>query len=224
MIFNRKMIAALGVNGPDALLYFLLCPEPFGVRKLGTVFDRLCERSIELLGERKTCQAPMPEKKEPGEYPAMSEHPFGGILFGGMVMIGGASGNHFSGLAVKGVAKGDQKPSDNVRDGNHADKKFLQSVPRQFAGVEEIVEFHDGSVFREKHGEFSENSADAPRTPAGTKRNEKCFENSPAIECYWLGGFVEKFGEFHFRLLGLVKGYMHIIAYSSIKEHGAYCL
>ena len=201
-----------------------LCLEPFGVRKLGTGFDRLRERSIELLGERKACPAPMPEKKKSREDAAVSEDPLGGILLRRMVMMSGASGNLFSGLAVKGVVKGDEKPSGNVGDGNHADKKFPQCVPRQFAGIEKIVKLPDCGVFREKHGEFSENAADAPRTSAGTKRNEKCFENSPAIEGYWLGGFVEKFGEFHFRLLGLVKCYMHIIAYSPIRTHSACCL
>ena len=198
------------------------CLEPFGVRKLGAGFDRLRERSVKFLSKRKTCPASVSEKKEPGEYPAMVENPFGGILLGGMVMMSGASGNLFSGLAVKCVVKGYEKPSGNVRDGNHTYKKFPQGVPRQFAGIEKIVKLPDCGVFREKHGEFSENAADAPRTSAGTKRDEKCFENSPAIEGCWLGGFVEKFGEFHFRLLGLVKCYMHIIAYSSISAHFVY--
>lgn len=194
-----------------------LCLEPFGVRKLGAGLDRLREGSIELLDERKACPAPMPEKKKPGEYPAMDENPLGRILLGGMVMMSGASGNLFSGLAVKGVIKGDEKPSGYIGNANHADKKFPPCAPMQFAGIEKIVKLPDYGIFREKHGEFSENAADAPRTPSGTKRDEKCFENSPAIEGYGLGGFVEKFGEFHFRLLGLVKGYMHIIAYSPIR-------
>jgi hypothetical protein len=201
-----------------------LCLEPFGMRKLGTGFDRLCERGIKFLRERQTCPASVPEKKEPCEYPAMTENPFGGILFGGMVMMSGATGNLFPSLAVKGVVKGDEEPSGNIGNGNHADEKFPQCVPRQFAGIEEVVEFPDGGVFREKHGEFSENAADAPRRASGTERNEKCFENSPAVKGYRLGGFVDKFGEFHFRLLGLIKGYMHIIAYSPIGAHGVCCL
>lgn len=200
------------------------CLEPFGVWKLGAGFYRLVKRSVKFLGERKACPAPMPEKKESSEYPAVPENPLGGILFGGMVMMSGATGNLFSCLAVKGVVKGDEKPSGNVRDGNHADKKFPHGIPRQFAGIEKIVKLPDRGVFREKYSEFSENAADVSRRTAGAERGEKRFENAPAVNGYRLGGFVEKFGEFHFRLLGLIKGYMHIIAYSSIRVHDVCCL
>jgi hypothetical protein len=200
------------------------CLEPFGMGKPGTCFDRFLKRHVKFLCERKACPSSVPEKKESGEYPAVDENPLGRILFGRMVVMSGASGNLFSGLAVKGVVQGDQKPSGDIGNWNHVDKKFPQGVPRQLAGVEEIIEFPGGDVFREKDAEFSENAADAPCPSAGTECGEKRFENAPAVEGYGLGGFVEKFGEFHLRLPGLVKGYMHITAYSFISSHGLCCL
>lgn len=198
--------------------------DPFGIRKLGTGFYGLFKRSVEFLCKRKTCPSSVPEKKDSGKYPAVSENPLCGILFCRMVMMGGASGNLFSSLAVSGIVESDKEPSADVRNWDHGGKKFPEHLPRKFAGIEKIVKLSDSGVFSEENGEFSEYAADTSGTSSCTKCDEERFENAPSISWYCLGGVIDKFVEFHLRLLGLIKGYIHIIADRCAGVYYACCL
>lgn len=189
-----------------------LCFEPLVVRKFRIGFYIFGQRHIEFLGKRQTCPASVSDKKEPGEYPAVSQNSLGGILFGSMV-----AGYLFPGLDVKGAINSDQQMSGSYGREHHPDKKTPQCFPWQFAGIEKVIKFLECNILREQKCEVSKNTAGLSWAAASAKNNNDAFENGTAVSGYWLSGFVEKLIEFYCRTLCFVKRHEHIISHRTAR-------
>lgn len=147
--------------------------KPLSMWKFRACLHGLGQRQVKFLCESvKACPSSVSEKKESGKHSAVPKNPRGRVFLGGMVIMCGAPGNLFPGLAVKGVVKRNQQTTSYRGNRNHSCQKFSQRVPRELAGIEEVVEFFKRGASRKQNCESSENIAGAPRTSAGTKRWE----------------------------------------------------
>ena len=196
--------------------------KPFFAGELLTVFDVLRKWLIRFLGKGQTHPASMTKSENAANHPAMSENPFCPVLLGGMIKMFGASGNAFSGFSVCSVVQGDQQAS--FGDGERRDncrQKLPKRIPRYFGRIDEVVEFFSGNTdWDKKTGKPSEDTTDPTGITPGSKSGDKGYKNGSAIRGDDFTGLLEKFLEFHVRLLVLVKGYAGNIAHHK-QFHGS---
>ena len=191
--------------------------EPFEIGQFASGFDFIGQRNIASLSKRQARPASVNELQNPGDDAAMSPDIFGRVGLGGMVKVSCASVNVLSGVAVNGVVESDKKPSSDCRIAEQPDDHVPKVVPGDLGGVDEIVKPFDRVLSHEDIDELAENAADSPGLPAGRECGDQRSENGLAIDGDNRCGLVEKFIEFHIRLLSFV-GYAGDIAQTSFRS------
>ena len=191
--------------------------EPFGMRQFVSGFDFIGQRHIESLSKRQARPSSVNELQNPGDDAAMSPDIFGRVGLGGMVKMSCASVNVPSCVAINGVVESDKNPSSGCRIAEQADKHVPKVVPGNLGGVDEIVKPFERVLSREDIDELAEDAADSPGLPAGRECGDQRSENGLAIGGDNRCNLVEKFIEFHIRLLSFV-GYADNIAKTSFRK------
>jgi hypothetical protein len=178
------------------------------------VLDVFREWRVEFLEKREAHPAFVAESEDSSQHPAVPENPFGGVLFRRVIEMRRATRYLFSGFSVGRVVQRHEYPtiSDRMRsDGRY--EEIDKRVPRDFSGIEKIVEFSSADPSSgEDVGESPEDSACFGSRPGG-EGNHECFENDAAIGRDSFGCLIEKSLEFHALLLMLdVNGHKDNIA------------
>ena len=106
-----------------------------------------------------------------------------------------------SGVAVNGVVESDKKSPSDCRIAEQVDNHVPKVVPGNLGGVDEIVKPFDSVSSSEEIDEFAENAADSSWLSAGRECSDLSSENCLAISGDNRCGLIEKFVEFHIRLL-----------------------
>ena len=178
------------------------------------VLDVFREWRVEFLEKREANPASVTESENSGQHAAVPENPFGGVLLRRMIEMGGASRDVFPGFSVCGVVQRHEYStiSDRMRS-DGCDEEIDECVPRNFGGVEKIVEFSLADTgYREDVGEPPEDAA-CFCSRSRCEGNHECFENDAAIRRDPFGCLIEKSLEFHALLLMLnVNGHESNIA------------
>jgi len=188
--------------------------QPLGMGKFFGVLNVFREWRVEFLEKREAHPAFVAESEDSGQHPAVPENPFGGVLFRRMIEMRRATGYFFSGFSVGRVVQRHEYPtiSDRMRS-DGSDDEIDKRLPRNFGGVEKIVEFSPADTgSREDVGEPPKDAA-CFRSRSRCEGNHECFENDAAIRGDPFGCLIEKSLEFHALLLMLnVNGHKSNIA------------
>ena len=188
--------------------------QPFRMREFSGVFNVFRKRRVEFLEKREAHPAFVAESEDSGQHPAVSENPFGGVLFRCVIEMRRATGYFFPGFSVGRVVQRHEYPTiSNRMRSDGRDEEIDKRPPRNFGGVEKIVEFSPADTCsREDVGEPPKDIACFGSRPGGEGDHE-CFENDAAIRRDPFGRLIEKSLEFHALLLMLdVNGHKSNIA------------
>ena len=159
---------------------------------------------MEFLEKREADPSFVTESEDSGQHPAVSENPFGGVLFRRMIEMRRATGYFFPGFSVGRVVQRHEYPtiSDRMRS-DGSDEEIDKRPPRNFGGVEKIVEFSPADTgLREDVGEPAEDTA-CFCSRSRREGNHEGLENNAAIQRDPFGCLIDKSLEFHALLLML---------------------